>query len=185
MTSKQIGTFFYKTKNETGPSILLIKTTKGNLFGAFQPVPWEQSSKYYGSGETFVFTFVPKFAYYSWSKKNKFFVRSVESSITIGGSASDGKAALYIDGELQHGSTYKCDTFMSEPLNAIMKTTVNADYELTNDFDIFAIECWAFEEMHKSEQIAEEKQSKKKKMVFGMYLDDYRQEDEEEDENDD
>jgi hypothetical protein len=49
-------TMFHKTKN-LYPSFILIEDSKGQVFGAFMSRDIRESNKFYGTGESFVFTF--------------------------------------------------------------------------------------------------------------------------------
>ena len=50
------------------PTIMFIKTTAGHVFGAFLSNPWAErkSSRYFGNGESFVFSLLPSFNVYPW-----------------------------------------------------------------------------------------------------------------------
>ncbi|CEM03192.1 unnamed protein product [Vitrella brassicaformis CCMP3155] len=48
---------FYRNLEDKGPCVLLIEDMGGTVFGAYCSEPFRHASKYYGTGETFVFTF--------------------------------------------------------------------------------------------------------------------------------
>lgn len=66
-----VGTFFEKCKYWRY-TLLVIKDTNGYIFGGFCSEPWKSSTKFYGTGENFLYTFkngdTPT-AYY-WSGEN-------------------------------------------------------------------------------------------------------------------
>jgi hypothetical protein len=60
--------------------------TGWQVFGAFVTHPWYRSEKFYGSGETFLFSISPTEAAYKWQTGNQYyFQRASDSSMTIGG----------------------------------------------------------------------------------------------------
>ncbi|KAL0487757.1 hypothetical protein AKO1_008710, partial [Acrasis kona] len=131
---------FYRLVADHSSTLLIIQTDRGRIFGCYA-AGFQINPKYYGSGEQVVFTFCSPeedkknfFEYYVWSKKNDYFVRSTLQNIAIGG-GTDGKAALFLDGELRYGSTNSCMTFLNQPLNG-----------MDEDFNIHALEVWTFEE---------------------------------------
>lgn len=68
------------------PTIVLIKTKTGSVFGAYVSDEWHKDNKtYFGDRDTFVFSIHPKEAKYTW-KTNcpPFFVLVTDRSISIG-----------------------------------------------------------------------------------------------------
>eukprot|EP01135_Chromosphaera_perkinsii_P007580 Nk52_evm36s914 gene=Nk52_evmTU36s914 len=118
-------TFFAKCE-QFFPTLLIVRTSNNEIFGAFLPRPWvdrmgaaEQSgsilhsSNFFGTGETFVFSVEPKLAKYSWEgSKNSMFMMGNKESICVG-AGGDGPA-LYVDNSLHRGISRRCDTFGSE-----------------------------------------------------------------------
>jgi len=101
------------------PTILLIKTSSKNVFGAFVTTTWERnlgekSAAYKGTGEMFLFGLVPSMKKYSWTKANNFFMMIEARSFMMGG-GSDGKigsgCALWVDDELHKGFSEPSPTF--------------------------------------------------------------------------
>ncbi|CAK4084241.1 unnamed protein product [Aphanomyces euteiches] len=97
------------------PTLLVLKEDNRTIFGGFASDVWHTSANYYGNGESFIFRFTPlgKLEKYSWSRKNNYFQLCNEESLVMGGGNSFG---LYLDADLVHGTTGKCDTYSSEPL---------------------------------------------------------------------
>lgn len=50
------GTFYLKAQNYN-PTFMLIRDTKQNVFGVFASQIWRDGNEFYGTGETFVFSF--------------------------------------------------------------------------------------------------------------------------------
>lgn len=48
---------FYSKLYKYCPTILIIKDTKGRVFGAYVSEKWKNSKDFYGTGETFLFSF--------------------------------------------------------------------------------------------------------------------------------
>lgn len=67
------------------PTLVVVETTRGDVFGGFAAVPWKQSKSYYGNGEAFVFTCQPRFERFPWSRKNAMYMLSTDQSIGMGG----------------------------------------------------------------------------------------------------
>jgi hypothetical protein len=103
----------YRCAQSAQASILLVKTTKGAALGAFITEPIRISPSYFGTGEMFVFTLEPQICLYPWSKRNSYFCLCNEDSLAIGGG---GEFGIYLDEDLQSGSTGQCETFDNPPL---------------------------------------------------------------------
>ncbi|CAF0933505.1 unnamed protein product [Adineta steineri] len=113
--------------NEIEYSILIIKTTNGEIFGGFCAGLWSDrhNKTYFGFGESFLFTLLPKQTRYSWvgqqqdsdnrqhQLKRELFLFVNNEKIIIGGGNGDG---LCIDASLCEGRTAHCETFNNEPL---------------------------------------------------------------------
>ncbi|KAH7942298.1 hypothetical protein HPB49_022679 [Dermacentor silvarum] len=122
------------------PTVLAVLTTRGDRFGAYCSAQWSERKQraYFGTGETFLFTFVPEPRRFAWvgadsaqdvPHSSTLFLSANQYVIQIGGGNGVG---LYIDGSLENGRTEHCDTFDNSPLAA------------TNDFVVQIIEVVAF-----------------------------------------
>ncbi|XP_050388396.1 GTPase-activating protein skywalker isoform X2 [Patella vulgata] len=129
-TSEEHGTslrtLYSKIEDKT-QTIIIIKTTRGEIFGAFCSAPWEErksSNKnlsYFGTGETFLFSLQPCKRKYDWvgiiqegiPKTANMFLAGDNSVMTIGGGNGE---AIQLDENLVHCRSEKCDTFQNEPL---------------------------------------------------------------------
>lgn len=126
---------YRRTQDIQAPLLLIVQTHDGKLLGGFASECFSLHAKYFGTGETFVFTFEPEFAAYKWSKQNRYFQLAKEDSIGFGGG---GGFALWLDDEFKYGSTSACSTFASPPLLP------------SKDFKVFAVEAWVFNEQDAS-----------------------------------
>jgi len=148
-----MGTLLRRAVDDAGETILLVKTTRGTVFGAYHGTPYELSGRrYYGNGETFLFSFANTdsagrqlFQVYTWSKKNDFFVRSSDTSGISFGGGDDGKCGLFIDSTLAYGVSHPCETFDSNCLNRDpTRSYYESHKEEDEEFDILAVEVWGF-----------------------------------------
>uniref|UniRef100_A0A8C1SYI9 Oxidation resistance protein 1 n=1 Tax=Cyprinus carpio TaxID=7962 RepID=A0A8C1SYI9_CYPCA len=116
---------------QDSPVLMVIKDSDGQLFGALASEPFKVSDGFYGTGETFVFTFCPEFEVFKWTGDNMFFIKGDMDSLAFGGGG--GEFGLWLDGDLYHGRTHSCKTFGNPMLSK------------TEDFYVQDIEIWAFE----------------------------------------
>ncbi|XP_077023583.1 oxidation resistance protein 1 isoform X3 [Tamandua tetradactyla] len=113
------------------PVLMVIKDSDGQVFGALASEPFKVSDGFYGTGETFLFTFCPEFEVFKWTGDNMFFIKGDMDSLAFGGGG--GEFALWLDGDLYHGRSHSCKTFGNHTLSK------------KEDFFIQDIEIWAFE----------------------------------------
>ncbi|XP_072426690.1 oxidation resistance protein 1a isoform X5 [Chiloscyllium punctatum] len=113
------------------PMLLVIKDSDGQIFGALASEPFKVSDCFYGTGETFLFTFHPEFKIFKWTGDNMFFIKGDMDSLAFGGGG--GEIGLWLDGDLYHGRSHSCKTFD----NCILSKR--------EDFYVQDIEIWAFE----------------------------------------
>lgn len=97
-------------------TFLIIKTSQGQIFGAFLPSSWQRSTSqkiFYGSTESFVFSFAtPTPRSFSWATGTlDFFISTSDRYLCIGGDA------IWLDKDLSHGVTSQCKTFASPALD--------------------------------------------------------------------
>lgn len=98
------------------PTILLIKTSNQKRFGVFLEQPWQVQDRYYGSGESFLFSFSNREQLFKWQRDaNQCFMRLGRDQVAFGGgNCGDG---LRLDEELWRGQSYRCATYDNDPLH--------------------------------------------------------------------
>eukprot|EP00921_Rhytidocystis_pertsovi_P018931 GHVQ01029985.1.p1 GENE.GHVQ01029985.1~~GHVQ01029985.1.p1 ORF type:complete len:852 (+),score=155.43 GHVQ01029985.1:468-3023(+) len=138
---------FYRNVSDRGACVLLVKDTKGTVFGGFSSESFHLGHKYYGSGQMFVFTFRRETAdtacptsssstaapirVFHWSSSNAFFLFSDKQTIAIGGG---GHYAITVDRDLLIGSSTQCPTFNSPCLAS------------KEDFIVKELQVWVFDD---------------------------------------
>ncbi|XP_037977313.1 GTPase-activating protein skywalker isoform X2 [Plutella xylostella] len=146
-------TTFYVRVEHHEPTLLMIKTTNNEVFGAYCSTRWfERNQKdergnrqaYFGTGETFLFSLYPERARYPWvgcvasgaepkeervSHGSELFMAADSKMITIGG--GDGQA-IWMDENIRFGKTDRCSTFNNPPLCP------------SGDFEIRVLEVYGF-----------------------------------------
>ena len=125
---------------DAAPSVLLIRTAAGGVFGAFAPAAWRPDAapgRYYGDGTAFVFTLrapgteeagkgasakrgPPIVARGLWRwharfcsavARNDFFQLARPTALALGGGAGSSGWALSLDAGLERGTSRPCTTF--------------------------------------------------------------------------
>ncbi|KAK8803392.1 hypothetical protein WA158_001086 [Blastocystis sp. Blastoise] len=111
--------------------LLIIRDAGRGIFGGFITESLKYLPRYYGSGESFVFSFsdMTTAKVYKWSQLNSFFIHSDETHIGMGGG---GSFAFYLDTDLNDGYSGFCKTYNSECLST------------TGDFQCYDLELWSF-----------------------------------------
>ncbi|KAJ6223366.1 hypothetical protein RDWZM_001911 [Blomia tropicalis] len=125
-----LNTLYREMKHVDTPVLFIIEDTFGAKFGSLLSTTLQPSDHFYGTGETFLFTFYPDFACYPWTGENLFFIKGNADSFSVG--AGEGNFGLWLDGDLYHGSSHPCKTFGNTTLSS------------GEDFVVKSIECWGF-----------------------------------------
>ncbi|XP_047499439.1 TLD domain-containing protein 2-like [Penaeus chinensis] len=126
-----LNSLYRKMSDVDSPIMLFIQDTHQNVFGAVLSCSLRVSELFYGTGESFLFSFHPEFQVFPWTGENNFFVKGNNESLVVGG--GDGNFGLWLDGDLYQGRTQPCKTFDNPQLTD------------TEDFIIKTVECWCFE----------------------------------------
>uniref|UniRef100_G1RUZ0 Nuclear receptor coactivator 7 n=1 Tax=Nomascus leucogenys TaxID=61853 RepID=G1RUZ0_NOMLE len=124
-------TLYRKSASLDSPVLLVIKDMDNQIFGAYATHPFRFSDHYYGTGETFLYTFSPHFKVFKWSGENSYFINGDISSLELGGGG--GRFGLWLDADLYHGRSNSCSTFNNDILSK------------KEDFIVQDLEVWAFE----------------------------------------
>ncbi|MGH0151713.1 UNVERIFIED_CONTAM: hypothetical protein FKN15_020705 [Acipenser sinensis] len=123
-------TLYRKLSQRESPALLVIKDFHNQIFGCFVSHPLRLSDSFYGTGETFLFTFYPGFKCFHWTGENSFFIKGDLDSIAIGGGS--GHFGLWLDENLYLGRSSPCSTFDNNTLSE------------TADFRVLELEVWNF-----------------------------------------
>ncbi|XP_033727121.1 oxidation resistance protein 1-like isoform X2 [Pecten maximus] len=112
------------------PILLVVHDTSDNIFGAVTSQALKMSDHFYGTGESFLYTFYPEFKVFHWTGDNDFFLKGNAESLFIG--AGQGNFGLWFDGDIYHGRTQHCETYDNDILTC------------SEDFVVKTLEAWAF-----------------------------------------
>ncbi|CAG0885016.1 unnamed protein product, partial [Darwinula stevensoni] len=127
-----LSNLYRKMEGADSSILLVIEDTGLNVFGALLSDPLVVADHFYGTGESFLYTFAAdNFQIFKWSGDNDFFIRCHPDSIAVG--AGDGHFGLLLDEDLNNGRTESCLTFANDPLSP------------NKDFVIKTLECWSFD----------------------------------------
>jgi len=110
--------------------LLLIRSNDTVAFGAYVDTVFrahQGGNSSIGTHDCFVFQLEPQEKVYKSTRKNQVHLVCDSSSLSIG--AGDGGAAIYLDSDLFHGFTNKCETYGSEPLNKGDANSQNGKFE--------------------------------------------------------
>mmetsp|Transcript_22352 Transcript_22352/g.51547 ORF Transcript_22352/g.51547 Transcript_22352/m.51547 type:complete len:366 (-) Transcript_22352:162-1259(-) len=118
-------------------SLLVVRTTKGSLFGGYADSPWEVQSQtspeFFGSAQACLYRIDgDEVKVYKWSGANRYlqFLDSSAKMVAFGGGG--GSFGLCVERDFQVGSTDRCVTFENEPLCP------------DTNFEIVDVECYGF-----------------------------------------
>lgn len=106
---------FYSMLDGKGPTILVVKDTEDNIFGAFCSASWKRSNEVYGNGRSFVFTLRPHMQAFVWSGLENSFMYTRRDAVFVGGGKKGIALCLQLDDE--RGFTQECQTFLSPALS--------------------------------------------------------------------
>ena len=121
---------FYRCVKQTGPNLLVIKTTKGDIIGGYASESWNPCGEYIGTGESFVFRcHQDAYEKFSWTLSDPYFMLATSSSLVMGGG---GGYAFRLD-EKFNGYSCPCDTFGTT-------TSLTAN----ENFEVFEVELFSF-----------------------------------------
>lgn len=121
-----------------GPTLLLIKDTKGHVFGGFASHAWEVKPQFQGDSRCFLFTVFPRLRVYTATGYNQHFMYLNHSQQTmpngLGMGGQHGYFGLWLDSEFGRGHSRarpKCTTYGSPQLSG------------EEDFTLDSMEVWA------------------------------------------
>jgi hypothetical protein len=140
-------TTLYSRARGRGPTVVTVMDDKSHVMCGFASRDWSGSdlvtsttgfstlsraaSSYFGSGESFLARIRPEFAVYRWTRRDNNFLAARPDGLVFGGGG--GRSfGLYLDAQLDHGSSSMCDTYGNAPL---------ASSEM---FRVVRVEVWGF-----------------------------------------
>lgn len=111
---------------EYNQTLVIIRTSKNELFGGFAEAAWEQpqlaGAQFYGGPTSCLFKVLdaskPKIKAYRWTGANRYIqlTDNHRKLLAFGGGGEEGLFGLCVESDFQRGSTGHCDTFGNEPL---------------------------------------------------------------------
>lgn len=125
-------TLYRRSTLSPGPCLLVVGDRRGAVFGGLLTGPLRPTSskKYEGTNDTFVFTNVSGTpVLFRPTGVNRYFTLCSADSLALGGG---GHFALYLEGDLLHGSSSSSQTFG------------NSCLAHTEDFELKDVELWGF-----------------------------------------
>ncbi|XP_004070221.1 TLD domain-containing protein 1 isoform X1 [Oryzias latipes] len=142
-----------------GPSLLLIKDTKGHIFGGFASHTWELKPQFQGDSRCFLFSVFPTMRVYTATGYNEHFMylnqhqQTMPNGLGMGGQHE--YFGLWLDSDFGRGHSRarpKCTTYGSPQLSG------------DEDFTLDSVEVWHVGKPPKSEE--EEEEEGKKSILF-------------------
>ncbi|KAF3689265.1 TLD domain-containing protein 1 TBC/LysM-associated domain-containing protein 1 [Channa argus] len=121
-----------------GPTLLLIKDTKGHVFGGFASQAWQIKPQFQGDSRCFLFTVFPTLRVYTATGYNEHFMYLNQNQQTmpngLGMGGQHGYFGLWLDSDFGHGHSRarpKCTTYGSPQISG------------EEDFTLDSMEVWA------------------------------------------
>jgi hypothetical protein len=114
-------------------SVLLVRDASGALFGAYLSEAWRPGHRYFGTGESFLFSArrpadpEPRLVPFRWTRANAHFAHADAHGLSFGSPDS----GLALDAALEAGSSCASRTYGNEPLAG------------SPDFRCVKLEVWA------------------------------------------
>ncbi|KAM6946212.1 MTOR-associated protein MEAK7 [Aplochiton taeniatus] len=116
-----------------GPTVLLLKDTKGHVFGGFASHAWELKPKFQGDSRCFLFTVFPQLRVYTCTGYNHNYMylnhgqHTMPNGLGMGG--QHGYFGLWLDSDFGRGHSRakpKCTTYGSPQLSAEEEFTLDS-----------------------------------------------------------
>lgn len=82
-----LATLYREVSHLQSPCLIVVRDTQGNIFGALTSDPPRISSHFYGTGETYLFTFYQdEYLTFKWTGENEHFIQGDANALCIGAS---------------------------------------------------------------------------------------------------
>ncbi|XP_054633810.1 MTOR-associated protein MEAK7 [Dunckerocampus dactyliophorus] len=132
---------------QCGPTLLLIKDTRGHVFGGFASLSWEVRPQFQGDSRCFLFSVFPTMRVHTWTGYNQHFMYLNQNQQTmpngLGMGGQHNYFGLWLDSDFGRGHSRarpKCTTFGSPQLSG------------DEDFVLDSMEVWAVGQQEKGEE---------------------------------
>lgn len=126
---------FYSRLGSCPASIVIMEDENKHKFGAMVHDCWDRDNSFYGTSETFVFTFRDGNSVQFWEAtgKNDMYQFSDSKCIGFGGGSDAGRFALYLGDNMYRGNSSSTECFNNEILSS------------KPEFLCMEMEVWGFE----------------------------------------
>jgi hypothetical protein len=110
---------FYKRVGGASASLVIMEDQYHHKFGAMVHENWEQNTRFYGTSETFVFTFrnTDQIQHWDATGKNEMYQFSDYKCIGFGGGTDHGRFALYLGDNMYRGNSITTECFNNDVLS--------------------------------------------------------------------
>jgi hypothetical protein len=125
---------FYMKAEEIKNSILLVKDDNQNIFGAYASEAFYPAHKFYGTGETFIFTFfkTERIHFFPSTGANEHYIYSDDNRLAFG--CSDDYFSLCLENDFLSGYSKPTQTYKNPQLNS------------KDNFIVIKLELWTFQD---------------------------------------
>jgi hypothetical protein len=132
-------TFYQKARGHSN-TVLLIQTVNGAEYGCFSTSEWREQVSYYGSGESFIFSYQDQNTInaYKWTGKNTLFQFSSKEQIAMGGGGEG--FGLLLKNDFDIAESVPCETYGNEKSLDYR----NSDSGSSTSSRVCNIELWTF-----------------------------------------
>jgi len=137
-----------------GPTMIVIKDTCGNVFGAFTTTTWKEDTRFYGDSNSTLFAIWPRFlalpARVSSAEDAQHFqylnVKSRTKEHGIGFGGRDGALRLWLDSNFEACVARSIDyTYEKGALRVKTGKSTEDDFEINKEeFSVYRLEAWGF-----------------------------------------
>ena len=126
---------FIKRLSMYDNTLLVMEDKQGWKFGGLASEEWAKGKDFYGTGDSFVFTFKKGDQIELWQStgQNSMYQYCDKGGFGMGGGFLGGRFALYVGDDFWRGSSTKTECFDNECLSS------------STDFNLIDMEVWGFE----------------------------------------